>query len=331
MKHWTEPNGLFIINIPIDWQCKNIYIKESAIKLPYSFESYDNPLVCFQLSCYSLDEKDINPAFPDNRSNSKIKWFPKRVIDDIFDVTLFYAQVEDLLCIAKCIYESKFKNDERVAEQLNKVKLALDSFVVIPNNDRNLAVKLDKYDNFLSSLAASIDLLNRAYQSNSFIEQVAILANQIDAFLRLAIVLKYQLDNETDDFDVKYLFQREDDRTDLISETMIYVEASKMKVIDSDIKNELLRLYKLRNKVIHRYIISFLKTREIAKISYEYSIIKEKIRLLLKSYEEMQFGKGFGIYGRGYSKKDKLDINEFRRLYSFINDKHLIKRFKIEL
>lgn len=327
MKHWTEPNGLFIINIPIDWQCRNIYIKESAIKLPYSFESYDNPLVCFQLSCYSLDEKDINPAIPVNRSNSKIKWFPKRVIDDIFNVTLFYAQVEDLLCIAKCIYESKFNNDERVAEQLNKVKLALDSFVVIPSNDRYLAVKLDKYDNFLSSLAASIDLLNRAYESNSFIEQVAILANQIDAYLRLTIVLKYQLDNETDDFDVKYLFQRDDEKKDKITEREIYKKALDMNIIDEDTSNDLIRLYEFRNKVIHRYIISFLKTRDIVNIADEYSIIKKKISLLLKSYEEMQFGKEFGIYGRGYSKDDKLDINEFRRLYSFINDKHLIKYF----
>ena len=49
---------------------------------------------------------------------------------------------------------------------------------------------------------------------------------------------------------------------------------------------------------------------------------------LLKKYEEMQYGKGFGIYGRGFSKDDVLDETDYRRAYSMANDKHQIKKLK---
>lgn len=84
----------------------------------------------------------------------------------------------------------------------------------------------------------------------------------------------------------------------------------------------------MRNRVIHRYIISFLKTLDIAKLAYKYNIINEKIRLIMKKYEEMQYGKGFGIYGRGFSKDDELDEIEYRRVYSLANDKHQMGNFK---
>jgi hypothetical protein len=326
MKHWTEPNGNFIVNIPIEWQYKNVVVENEIEKSPYSFAPYEESLGCFQISCYPLTEHGINPNFPIQKNNSKIEWFASRMEDKEFEVLLFHAQVDDLLCMAKYIYSSEYKNDKRINEQLEKVKLALDSFMVIPQSDRELAANLDKHDNFLASLAASYDLLMNAYESESYIELVVILSNQIDAFLRLAIILKEQLEKETNDIEVKYLFQGVNEKG--IAERIIYAKAHDLKIVDNETFTKLNDLYNLRNRVMHRYIISFLKTRDIVKLVYEYSIVNEKIRLILKSYEEIQFGKGFGIYGIGYCKEDIFDEPEYRRVFSMANDKHLIKKMK---
>jgi hypothetical protein len=45
----------------------------------------------------------------------------------------------------------------------------------------------------------------------------------------------------------------------------------------------------------------------------------------------MQFGKGFGIYGKGFNKKDELDETDYKRAFSWANDKHLIEKLKRKL
>lgn len=329
MKHWTEPNGNFIVNIPIEWQYINVVYDNVEEKSPYSFELYEDSLGCFQLSCYSLSEKGINPNFPVQKNNSKVTWLASRMDDKKFDVLLFHAQVDDLLCMAKYIYSSELRNDNRIKEQIEKVRLTLDSFRVIPQSDRELAKNLDRHDNFLASLAASYDLLKNALESESYIEMIVILANQTDAFLRSSIILKEQLEKKTNEIEVKYIFQGDTDSG--IIERKIYNKALEIGILDNKAYKELNDLYDLRNRVIHRYIISFLKTRDIIKIAYNYLVINERIRLILKSYEEMQFGKGYGIYGRGYDKNDELDEKENRRVFSWANDKHLIEKLKRKL
>jgi len=326
MKDWTEPNGRFIINIPIEWQYRNSAIENVEEKSPYSFESYEDSLGCFQLSCYPLKEKDINTNIPIQKNNSKIKWLKSRMDDKEFDVFLFHALVDDLFCMAKYIYSSENRGDLRIIEQVNKVKLVLDSFRVIPQSERKWAINLSKHDNFLASLAASYDLVKNAYDSNSYIELIVILANQIDAFLRSALILKRQLEKKTNEIEIKYIFQGEEEKG--IMERDIFKEAYSQEIIDQETYKELNDLYNLRNRVIHRYIISFLKTRDILKTAYKYAKLSEKIRLILIPYEEMQFGKGFGVYGRGYRKDDVFDVNDYRRAYAMVNDKHLIENLR---
>jgi len=329
MKHWTEPNGNFIVNIPIEWQYRNSVIKDVEEISPYSFKPYENSLGCFQLSCYPLSDKGINPNLSVQKNNSLIEWLESRMDDNEFDVLLYYAQVDDLLCMAKYIYSSEYRNDERIKYQLDKVKVALDSFRVIPQDERILAANLNKYDNFLGSLLASHDLLENAYKSKSHIELVVILSNQIDAFLRMTIILKQQLENQSNDIEVKYLFQGDNERG--IIERNIYTKAHELNIIDDETYKKLNDLYDLRNRVIHRYIISFIKTRDIVKIAYDYTILNEEIRLILESYEEKQFGTGIGIYGNGFTKDYEFDETDYRRAYSMANDKHLLEKLKRKL
>jgi hypothetical protein len=185
MKHWTEPNGYFIIQVPIEWQYYNAKRGNLEEKPPYGFVPYDDEQGgAFQLSCYPLSEQGINPNFPIQKNNSKIEWFEKRMDDKDFDILVFYAQVDDLFCMAKYIYSSKKRNEKKTKEQVGKVRLSLDTFRVIPKKDREWAINWDKHDNFLASLTASYDLLNNALKADAYIEMIVILAGQIDAFLR---------------------------------------------------------------------------------------------------------------------------------------------------
>ena len=62
MKYFTHPKGTFVIKIPVEWQYKNVAVGYEE-KSPFSFELYENEVGCFQISCYSKDEKPINPTF----------------------------------------------------------------------------------------------------------------------------------------------------------------------------------------------------------------------------------------------------------------------------
>jgi hypothetical protein len=59
-----------------------------------------------------------------------------------------------------------------------------------------------------------------------------------------------------------------------------------------------------------------------------YLEMSEKMRLVLHRFEDLQIGKSFGIYGRGFVRAELPDETETRRVHSWANDKHLLEKFK---
>lgn len=228
--------------------------------------------------------------------------------------------------IGKYIYDAALKGDARIKEQLKVVKSILNSVVIVHESDRKLAADLDKFDRFNASLAASHDLLHSAIESGSFIEIIAISANQIDAYLRLSIVIAKQISSQSNDIDVKYFYQADDERG--IMERKIYERALDNGVIDNESFNELSSLYQLRNRVIHRYIISNIKTRDLCEIAERYLAAVESIRLVLAGLEKAQAKERYGVYGKMLGKADVTDPDTIQRLYADANDKHLLRKFK---
>jgi len=326
LKHWTHPDGIFIMNIPIEWKYINIPPKSGLIEPPYSFESYEDSVGCFQISCYPLSERGINKTQPVQKNNSRVSWLTQRMDGDGFNVHVYYAQVDDQFCMAKYIYSTKAQDDVTVKNELKKIDVILDTFRIIPLKDRTLSSNLNKYDNFLGSLVASFDLWQKAFDNDAYIELVVITSNQIDAFLRLCIILHKQLEDETNDIDIEYLFQADKEKG--FMERKIYTDSYKLGIINDELYSELNDLYNQRNRVIHRYIISYIKTKDILKIAYDFSVIAEKVRVILKSYEEKQFGKGFGIYGRGFELNYSITDEDRKRAAAMVNDKHLLENLK---
>lgn len=325
MKHWTEPKGIFLIQIPTEWQYRNPAVEGVEEASPFSFEPYENTVGCFQISCYPLEK--LAPQLAEDYPNGvpRLEWRHSRMDDSEFCAHIFFGALADQALIVKYIYDADLDNDERIERELRVVEDILKSLVVVPPNDRKLASDMDKFDRFEGALAASYDLLNNAIESESFIEVIAISTNQIDAFLRLSIVIATQLENETDEIQIKYLHQSDNERG--IMERKIFEDALKYNIITEEIYEELASLYRLRNRVIHRYIISDIKTRDLPHIAAKYLEVADKVRLALRDLENKQKECNFGVYGKKFGKVSLPDDKTIKRLHAKVNDKHLIGKF----
>ena len=326
MKHWTEPNGTFLIKIPMEWQYRNVAIVGELEQSPYSFVPYDGDIGCFQISCYPFEKlaPKLAKQFPNGQPKSC--WNRSRMDSPGFDTYVYFGAMRDQALIGKYIHSVEFRGDKRIEKELQLVENVLDSLVVVPQQDRNTAANLDKYDRFLSSLAASYDLLYNAVESESYVEIIIVSANQIDAFLRLSIVIVKQLETASDDIEVKYLFQGETEKG--LLERKVFDIALERGVIDKTTHEELVDLYNFRNRIVHRYIISAIKTRDMIPIAGRYLEMHDKIQQVLRSFEDKEIGKDFGIYGHGFVRAEVFGHKEISHAHSMANDKHLLERFK---
>ncbi|QUE90454.1 hypothetical protein [Pseudomonas sp. SCA2728.1_7] len=325
MKHWTEPNGVLLIQVPIDWQYLNSGMSDYEEKSPYSFQPYEDSIGCFQLSCYPLSELAPNIAKANPSGVKKLNWKESREDDSNFCTHLFFGAYHDQALIGKYIYDACLEGDNRITEQLVIVNQILNSVTIVPERDRKLAADLDKFDRFTGSLAASYDLLYTAIEAEAYIEIIAITANQIDAHLRLSLVIAKQLESKTDDIETKYLFQADGEKG--IIERKIFDDALKLQAIDIETFDHLNDLYNLRNRVIHRYIISDIRTRDLIKIAEKYLNALEKTRLILRDFEQKQVVVPYGVYGTKFHKTPIME-EAIRRLHASANDKHLLQKYK---
>lgn len=148
--------------------------------------------------------------------------------------------------------------------------------------------------NFLSGVGAAYNLLVDAIESKkSHIEQICLTATLIDGLLRLSLVMKQQLETGKEIVDPMLLFQG-NRQVKYISERKIYERARHEKVITKTIERKLNTLYNQRNIIIHRYLISNIKTKDVFLISRRYIqlflVIKERHRITHNKLVEKGIG-----------------------------------------
>jgi hypothetical protein len=271
MKYFTHPEGIFEIKIPLDWHYKN-EVAGYENRSPFSFELFQNTQGCFQISCYHESEQKINPNLPkSNYNNNKLEFILTELPDSEFKILLWATVVEDYVFMAKYVCQPTKLNLKIIKKQIEKVEESLTTLMCLSFDRRQFAVSCDRFEKFNASLAASFDLKNKAIKNHSFIELIIINANQIDAYLRLCIVHKFQIIETTSLFKLEYLYQAKNDKP--LMEKKIYDKAKEMNIISNEQLIKLYRLYDLRNKVVHRYIITDIKTREIRDIGYDYELL----------------------------------------------------------
>ena len=102
----------------------------------------------------------------------------------------------------------------------------------------------------------------------------------------------------------------------------IYKKALEKNIITQEIYDKLFTLYGERNKVIHRYIITDIRTEDLLGIAAEYDRIDHKIDDLVNNLEQKQFELKVGIFGTDSPPNGRLKGVELKKLQYQIRDKH---------
>lgn len=150
-----------------------------------------------------------------------------------------------------------------------------------------------KLDNFFSSFGAAIKLSDIAKHDRHFIELVCLFASIIDGLLRLTLVMKEQLDSNSDILNERLFFQDINDTK--ITERTIYKEAFRKKIITKPIHKKLNTLYDQRNRIIHRYVISDIKTLQVLKVAEEYNKMLHILTERHRKYDSRLKKKNIGL------------------------------------
>jgi len=324
MKLFVEPNKEYALKIPYDWGYVTDIYDNKPTNL-HSFESRENKIGCFQISCNERNKGSIPQLIQNynlkNQSDGKpnLNFAETKITVEKTNAFLWMALVNNKFIKVQYICgiqpnESKFKSE------FSRIQDVIETIIYIPEKQRDKFFAHYHFDRFMTSIAACLDLQNRAIESESYIELIILIASQIDSQLRSLVILQNQLINKTDELDIKLIFQSSTDKP--IMERKIYDLAFKEKLISDTLYNQLYNLYNERNKVVHRFIISEIKTFHIKKLAFEYANIRDKIDELVKRLEMHQYKSNIGLYKGDKEPGTSMSEKALYNLVERIKDKH---------
>jgi len=314
--------GRFTIDIPYHWRCVEEDRKSGN---PVSFVPEDYPDCCFQISCYSVLQGSVPDLiarrnFAKNEYfESEISFLEREIVGGDMRIIMREAVVGEHFILASYIASQKEDDPENI-KNLQQLDCSLTTLTVGNQSSWIQGVAHARFDKFMVSLLASVDLMNRAIDNGSSIELVIIYANQIDALLRLSLILEKQLKDSSKEIDISLIFQGEKDRP--ILEKAIYKQSLDDDVIDQVMFDKLQKLYDSRNKVVHRYIISDLKTNDIVNLVVGYMDIRSVLGKKIAALENEQYKRKIGIYGNESNPTDSINTSQMKHLLAELHRKH---------
>jgi uncharacterized protein YutE (UPF0331/DUF86 family) len=162
-------------------------------------------------------------------------------------------------------------------------------------------------DKFMQGMAAAVHLLNRAIDRRSALESIVLQANLIDGSLRIALILKAQLDSRSSVIDDSLLQQQDSDPK--VPEKAIYERCLQAGIIDKPLFDELSAAYNKRNKCVHRYLLSDIDYYYATKLVFELADIRDRVNAIVEQLENQQIQLGVGMTRTGpqVSKEDLKD------------------------
>jgi hypothetical protein len=152
-------------------------------------------------------------------------------------------------------------------------------------------------DKFLQGMAAAVHLLNRAIERQSALECIVLQANLIDGCLRMALILKSQLDSRSSTVDASLLRQKDSDTK--VPERAIYIRCLRTDVIDQSLFDALSAAYQKRNKCIHRYLLSDIDYDYATNLVFELDSIRNRVDAIVDRLERQQIKLGVGMTAVG--------------------------------
>ena len=292
MRKFIDPTGFFQIHIPETWR-----YEYDGIRVHTFFDEVN--LSVFQISFNLVNErvKTLFTKLKQVRIGKRIFYIFLDKSDDKDNIIGWMGKLDGYVIAVTFINPTSSKFSPKLKSTRNLIYSIIKTINLINPDDREYELSSYLLGQFIKGLFASEDLLEKSIVSKSFIQAVIIFANQIDSLLRTGIILKEQLNNKNSEINRKYLYQGDEDK--IISEKEIYNQAKQMDVIDKLIYDSLIEMYKKRNQVVHRYIISDITTVQVEKIAAKYYDLREDVKRRIVLIENEQIEKGIGMTVKG--------------------------------
>jgi len=149
----------------------------------------------------------------------------------------------------------------------------------------------DKFSNFLRTFGATKMLLQKAHKQGFLIEGAALYASLIDGLCRICLVLKEQIEKNSNDVNEKYIYQREGERN--FSEREIYRMVFSKKIINKNL-----------------FFISEIEYSHLEVVCNHYERVYNQLLKINYSLESEQINRGVGMTkNKKVTDRDKANIH----------------------
>jgi hypothetical protein len=300
MKRFIDPQAIFEMKVPSTFK----YSTDGKV---HTFQDYKiwRP-DAFQVSIRPINQviidkyKEKHATFEIVQIGEHEIYIHPDNIDEDFTLKCWTGIINNQLVIFTLNYANE--QDEEldpmsVSEKVDRVLSSINSFKIIDPSVSAATINWFRFEMFLHGVGATSLILSKAVENKSFIEATCLIASQIDALLRVGIVLKLQILDSNSEIKTEWIYQGPTDPKK--SEKDIYKKAQDLGIIDSSLNTELYKLYDDRNRVIHRFIISEITLAEIKGISYEYYKMANRIIKIVYDIEAEQITLGVGMTTSG--------------------------------
>ncbi|ALL05587.1 hypothetical protein AQ505_08835 [Pedobacter sp. PACM 27299] len=286
------------MKVPVTWK---YHLNDSNV---HTFQEYEKwKFDIFQLSIRELtstEQKDqfntlIEKSEEIELGGKKFYRLDDSVGDDLTvrAWTGKYGDTKVLFTLTHANEPDKDLDAKPIQEKVDVVHEILSGFQLVDVDKRQEHINSYLFDMFIQGVGATALILSKAVENKAFFEATCILGNQIDALLRIGIVLKLQIVNSDMKIEREWIHQGLTDRKK--SEKDVYKKALELGVIDQDKLDELYELYDDRNRVIHRFIISDITLAEVEEIAFAYYQIQTSINKIVYDIEAEQIHLGIGM------------------------------------
>ena len=313
MKRFIDEKGTFEIKVPATWKYS---IKNEKVHTFQEYEIWKSD--AFQLSINPLDSEDKKRNFENITKSLIVEKIGELDFyklpdngDDEFTTKTWIRQFGDKMVTFTLTHPNnpdKELDSRSIEDKIEVVHSILKEFKLIAPEKSSQIINSYRFDMFLQGVGATGLILSKAVENKAFIEATCVLASQIDALLRVGIILKNQINNNNSEIETEWIYQGLNDKKK--SEKDIYKKAKELGIIDQSIFDGLYRLYDDRNRVIHRFIISEITLAEVEEIAYKYYQKQQEINKVIYNLESEQIKLNVGMTradNEGQSKDNHLD------------------------
>jgi len=307
MKRFIDDNGTFEIRVPTTWRYSLINGKV------HTFQEYE----IWKSDAFQLSIRKVRDETEKNNFLHTSKFLPVSKIGDLvyysfpdscdkeFTTKTWTRLFDDRIVLFTLTYSNSADNDldsRIIEEKIQTVFLIITAFRLIDETKSANEINLYRFDMFLQGVGATSLILSKAVENKAFIEATCVIANQIDALLRIGIILKNQIVNSNREIETEWIYQGLSDKKK--SEKDVYKKSLDLGIIDQSFFDELYKLYDDRNRVIHRFIISEITLAEVEEIAYKYHVKAEALNKIIYDLEAEQIKLNVGMTTIGNVKDE---------------------------